>query len=652
MNKHRVRILLIEDDEIDRMAVVRFVESEVLPYDLTVAKTVAEAMAQMQKGEFDLLLVDYSLPDGTGLEIQQHAAGIPCIYLTGVTEISIAVQVMQAGAYSYLVKDSGREYLKLLDVTIESALRRKREENELGRYRLHLEEEVQLRTVELREANDLLAAEISERVRVEEKFRIIFESALDAYYISDLKGTFIDGNKGAERITGYRKEELIGKSFLKLNLLPKNQLPKAAAFLATNALGKPTRPDEFTLIRKDGSEIKVEIATHPVKIEGKTLVLGIARDITERKRAEEAIQPYVRRLAALHKIDQAITSSLDLNVTLSIFLGHLLAQLEIDAAIVLRYQANIQTLEFAQGRGFRTAALQHTDLRLGQGYAGKVALQRRHIFIPDLDQADSSFPESPLFTKEGFAAYYGVPLIAKGKLVGVLEIFHRSALDPQNEWVDFLDTLANQAAIAIDNITLFNDLQRSNVDLILAYDATIQGWARTLELRDHETEGHSQRVVDLTLQLARKLGISEKQLVHVRRGALLHDIGKMGIPDKILQKPGPLTEDEWQLMHHHPVFAFEWLSPVEFLRPALEIPYAHHEKWDGTGYPLGLRGAQIPLAARIFAIVDVWDALKSDRPYRKAWPDEKVIAHIQEQSGVHFDPQVVAAFLEHIRRSE
>ena len=405
--------------------------------------------------------------------------------------------------------------------------------------------------------------------------------------------------------------------------------------------------------RKDGQEIiGLDNAVAVRDKDGLVLYYeGTLTDITERKQAEEEIQRYASRLAALHEIDQAITGSFDLNIVLKILLGHLLALLEIDAAVVLHYQADLQTLEFALGRGFRTSSLQHTDLRLGQGYAGKVALQRRLIFIPDLNQAESSFQESPLFKEEGFVAYFGVPLIVKGNLVGVLEIFHRSVLDVHKEWVDFLDILANQAAIAIDNITLFNDLQRSNVDLSLAYDATIEGWARALELRDKETEGHSKLVVNLTMQLARRLGISDKELVHVRRGALLHDIGKMGIPDSILFKPGKLTDEEWEIIHQHPVYAYEMLSHIAYLRPALDIPYFHHEKWDGTGYPRGLKGEQIPLVARIFAIVDVWEALNSDRPYRKAWSEEKIIAHIQEQSGVHFDPQVVDEFLEMIHKS-
>ncbi|WP_322507495.1 HD-GYP domain-containing protein, partial [Anaerolinea sp.] len=214
---------------------------------------------------------------------------------------------------------------------------------------------------------------------------------------------------------------------------------------------------------------------------------------------------------------------------------------------------------------------------------------------------------------------------------------------------DFFQTLAGQIAIAVDNATLFEELQRSNADLILAYDQTIEGWSRALDLRDRETEGHSQRVTELTLKIARAMGMSEEQLVHVRRGALLHDIGKMGVPDAILLKPGALNDEEWAIMRQHPTLAFQMLLPIQYLRPALDIPYCHHEKWDGTGYPRRLKGEQIPLAARIFAVVDVWDALRSDRPYRPAWSVEKTLAFIQEHAGSHFDPRVVEVFMRVIR---
>jgi len=184
-----------------------------------------------------------------------------------------------------------------------------------------------------------------------------------------------------------------------------------------------------------------------------------------------------------------------------------------------------------------------------------------------------------------------------------------------------------------------------NAELTQAYDATIEGWSRALDLRDKETEGHCQRVTEMTLRLAHALKLPEDDLVQVRRGALLHDIGKMGVPDAILLKPGPLTGDEWEIMRRHPALACEMLSPIAFLRPALAIPYCHHEKWDGSGYPNGLAGDAIPLAARLFAVVDVWDALLSDHPYRPGWPAERVRTHIESGSGSHFDPEVVAAFL-------
>ena len=189
------------------------------------------------------------------------------------------------------------------------------------------------------------------------------------------------------------------------------------------------------------------------------------------------------------------------------------------------------------------------------------------------------------------------------------------------------------------------EAKRTNAELFEAYETTLEGWAAALDLRDKETEGHSQRVTELTLRMAREMGFADDELVHVRRGALLHDIGKLGVPDAILLKPGKLTEDERRIMKRHPTLAYEWLAPISYLRPALDIPHCHHEKWDGSGYPRGLKGEQIPVAARLFAVVDVWDALISDRPYRQAWPREKTREHIRSLSGTHFDPHVVEVFL-------
>jgi PAS domain S-box-containing protein/putative nucleotidyltransferase with HDIG domain len=365
----------------------------------------------------------------------------------------------------------------------------------------------------------------------------------------------------------------------------------------------------------------------------------------EHKMAGAKIKHQIKKLEALRNIDIAITSSLDLRVTFDILLSETTGILGVDAAAVLSYSPQSQTLDFVTGKGFSTTALQHTHLRLGESHAGQAALERRTIHIQNLNQQKTGFLRSPFLAQENFCEYFGVPLIAKGQLKGVLEIFNRSPLNSDQEWLGMLETLAGQAAIAIDNLELFQNLQKSHTDVVIAYDSTLEGWSGALDLRDEETEGHTQRVTELTLQLARAMGIENQDLVNIRRGALLHDIGKMGIPDRILLKPGPLTEEEWEIMRKHPTYAYKLLSPIAYLRPALEIPYCHHEKWDGTGYPRGLKGEEIPLAARIFAVVDVWDALRSDRPYRKAWSEEQTLEFIEEQAGKHFDPEVVRVFL-------
>ena len=373
----------------------------------------------------------------------------------------------------------------------------------------------------------------------------------------------------------------------------------------------------------------------------------IAANAIHRAALHERTEQHLHRLAALHTIDTAVSASLDLRVSLSVLLEQVVTQLGVDAADVLRFNPHMQTLQYVAGRGFRTKRTERLKLRLGECNAGVAALERRTILVPDIAEAPGSVC-SELSAGEDFVAQYGVPLIAKGQVVGVLEVFHRSRLDPDTDWLDFLETLAGQAAIAIDSASLFDGLQRSNVELTSAYDATIEGWSRALDLRDRETEGHSLRVCEMTLQLAGAIGLDETALAHIRRGALLHDIGKMGVPDAILLKPGPLSDEEWVLMKRHPEHAYDMLSPIAYLQPALDIPYCHHEKWDGTGYPRGLKGEAIPLAARIFAVVDVWDALRSDRPYRKGWPEDRVRAHLLEQSGKHFDPRMLDRFLSDI----
>ena len=357
-------------------------------------------------------------------------------------------------------------------------------------------------------------------------------------------------------------------------------------------------------------------------------------------------QSRLRFLTALHTIDTAIGASVDLRITLSIILENVTRELKVDAAAVALMNPHSRLLEYTASRGFRSRIVEGLRVKPGDGLAGQAAIQRHTVSSSDAGQADGKNGSgTDSFKDEGFASQYAIPLIAKGQIQGILQLCHRTELNPGQDWLDFLNTLAGQAAIAIDNARMFENLQTSNLDLLLAYDATIQGWAQALDMRDRETEDHTRRVADITLTLAGAMSMNDSELEHIRRGALLHDIGKIGIPDIILLKPGPLTDEEWAIMRTHPVKAYEMLSPIAYLHPALDIPYCHHEKWDGSGYPRGLNGAQIPLAARIFAVVDVFDALTSDRPYRSAWSREQALDYIKEQTGKHFDPRVVEVFL-------
>lgn len=367
-------------------------------------------------------------------------------------------------------------------------------------------------------------------------------------------------------------------------------------------------------------------------------------EVAERQRAEDGLSQQLKRLDALRQIDAAITSSLDLRLTLNVVLDQVTSQLGVDAADILLLKPASLRLEPAAKRGFRGRPQSIDTYEYAKGLSGRVTRERKAVRIEKFaDHHELPMPEEML-RKEGFVSYAAVPLTAKAKVQGVLEVYHRGPMNTDPDWFGFLETLAGQAAIAIDNAVLFENLEQSNIELLDAYENTLEGWSKALDLRDKETEGHSMRVTHMTVLLARELGFSGSELTHVRRGALLHDIGKLGVPDSILRKPGPLADEEWQVMRQHTNYAYEWLSPISFLRPALDIPYCHHEKWDGTGYPQGLAGERIPVSARIFALADVWDALRSERPYRKAWSRRRCIEHIKNLSGSHFDPQIVVVF--------
>jgi PAS domain S-box-containing protein len=387
---------------------------------------------------------------------------------------------------------------------------------------------------------------------------------------------------------------------------------------------RPFEPDEVSLLRS---------------------LADIVASALQRATLFRQTEAGVQRLTALRAIDQAINSSMDLRITLYVLLEQATQQLGIDAAAVLLLDEASHSLTFAAGHGFLTRGLEQTRLRLGQGHAGQAALERRLVNVPDLEAARPPFTRAALIAGERFVSYVSAPLVAKGRAVGVLECFHRSAHTPTPEWLSFFETLADQAAIAIEQARLFERLERTNVDLELANNSTLEGWAAALDLRAGEREGHSLRAAEWTLRLARALAVPDDQHLHLRRGALLHDLGLLGVPDHLLLKPGPLTDEEWTQMRRHPQVAYDLLMPIAHLRPALDIPYSHHERWDGAGYPRGLEGETIPLAARLFAAVDVWMALRAHRPYRAAWGAERARAHLLDQAGKQFDPAMVDAFI-------
>lgn len=484
----------------------------------------------------------------------------------------------------------------------------------------------------------------------EQQYGALLEHALDGVFALSDEAKIAFANAAFLRLTGYEHDEVIHASLEQF--VHPDDLPAARGMIHVARSGSQNQ-GQLRVLSTSGEYFHVDVLLASPRESDSGLMFGSARNVTPLKTAEleslqlaEELEQRVATLRSMTQVNQAINASLDLSLTLDILLEVAMTQLRADAAAVMLFDSAEQALMPRAVAGMRADDVIERSIPLGEGIAGRVAASRQPLHVRNLGTSDVPCVLDEAFRREGFVSYHALPLTAKDDLVGVLGIYHRASFEPDPEWRSSAEGLAMQAAIAIENASLVEDLQRSNTDLSLAYDATIEGWARTLDLKDEETEGHSRRVTNLSVKLARKLGIHGQELSHIRRGALLHDIGKMAIPDAILKKPGKLTESEWEEMKRHTDYGYDALHAIGFLRPALDIPRYHHERFDGTGYPVGLEGYRIPLSARIFAVVDVWDALTSDRPYRKAWTKERTIAHMRQSSGSHFDPDVLAAFLE------
>ncbi|MAT42318.1 MAG: hypothetical protein CL609_08260 [Anaerolineaceae bacterium] len=480
----------------------------------------------------------------------------------------------------------------------------------------------------------------------EQRFWRLAENAQDAIYRYRLlpRTGFTYINPAIEKITGYRPQEYYNNPLLMFDhIIPEDQTKLAI-------LKEPHQTKiNITLrsLHKDGRCIFIEHRVVQVYDEKGNLeyLEGIARDVTQPKLDAARIQRQLRQLDALRQIDIAIINFVDVYPLVETTLEVSRNELNADACFIFKFNPNQNDFSILGQTGLSLNPEFKIPVTMDD-CIGRAALTREIVTTHNIQAIEKSSDHIDIIKQTGFQTMICVPLIAKNRLYGVLELIYKNSMPNDPEWFNFISTLTGQLAIGLSDSSLISNLKESKRLLELSYDTTLQGWANALELRDNETKGHSDRVVKLTLALAKKLNIPETEWIHIQRGARLHDIGKMGIPDSILKKPGPLTEEEWATMRTHPVLAYNLLKETHHLIPALDIPYRHHERWDGSGYPDGLKGLEIPLTARIFAVVDAWDALLSDRPYRPAWSQQQTKKYIQDNAGILFDPMVVKALLE------
>ncbi len=614
-----IRVLYGEHNITDIELTKRFLKTHAPQIELDIVSTADELIGRLSeensKNDYDALLIDYHLPGPGVIELIKKIRLLkiesPIVVITGLGSEEAAVEILKLSKTDYVVKTSG--YLMRLPVILENAH--------------HL--------LMLQKEQDALR-------KSEERFRLLADNAVDVIFrIKASNPVAIEYmSPAAEDISAFSLEELYTDPFILIRNSMGTVDPKAFVRWAEN-MDSPTIILPF--VRKDEKKIWIELRCKLIKNDQGDVefIEGIGRDITQRIQADFQLREQMERINALHQIDKAITSSFDLRVTYQVLLDQLRQVLHVDAAAVLQFESELIQYQYLTGLGFKTpesnlrTSLRHSPLP-SEAIASKKTTQLNlgsgQIFSP-------SFAE--ILTNEKFVKYIATPMVIKGQIKGVLEVYHKSELEPSREWISFLEALAQQAAIALDNSQNFLELQKSQSVLLQAYDDTLMGWANFLDLRDKETEGHTVRVLERTMKAAQRLGVRDEDMEHLRRGVLLHDIGKVGVPDHILNKPGPLSDEEWVIMKKHPDYAYQMLSPIGFLKQALDVPYCHHERWDGTGYPRGLKGKEIPFTARIFTVFDVYDAITSDRVYNKGRTKESALAYLRENVGKVFDPDII-----------
>jgi len=619
VQREAIHVLYGEHNTTDIDLTQRFMKTHAPQIDLEIVSSADEMIDRLSRKngnhDYDAILIDYHLPGSNVIEqiknLRDLRVDTPIIVITGLGSEEAAVEVLKLSKTDYVVKTSG--YLMRLPVILENS-----------HHLLMLQREQEA----LRKS--------------EERFRLLAENAVDVIFRVKLSTPVIIEyiSPAAERVSGFSLDELYADPLI----LVRNSLNTVDAKIFTHWTEKMEIPMiNLPFLRKDGSKIWLELRGTIIKdSQGKAeFVEGIGRDITQRIQSEQQLREQMERINALHQIDKAITSSFDLRVTYQVLLDQLRQVLHVDAAAVLQFESDLIQYQYLTGLGFKTlennlrTALRHSPLpseAIATKKTTQINLGSGLTFSPALTE---------IMITEKFVKYIATPMVIKGQIKGVLEIYHKSDLNPTHEWISFLEALAQQAAIALDNSQNFLELQKSQSVLLQAYDDTLMGWANFLDLRDKETEGHTVRVLERTMRAAQRLGVREEDMEHLRRGVLLHDIGKVGVPDHILNKPGPLTDEEWVIMKKHPEYAYQMLAPIGFLKQALDVPYCHHERWDGTGYPRNLKGKEIPFTARIFTVFDVFDALTSERIYNKPRSKDDAINYIRDNAGIIFDPDIV-----------
>ncbi len=630
-----VRILMVEDMLVDANLAereIRKVLASCVFQRVDTRQAFIEAISNFQP---DLVITDYRMPRFDGMQALKLSIELapftPVIVLTGAINEDTAVECMKAGAADYVIK----EHIKRLGQAVIHAL----DDKKIACERSKAEEVLRER---------------------EELYRTLVETLPDSVTVTDTQGNITYNSAEARRFHGMPPASpAIGTTIF--DWLSGESIDKGKETWQSLVANGYIWNAEVMLYKPDKTPYYAEINASSLR-DAQGTVIGYVinvHDVSERKRAELAIREsealYRKRTAELETLftlSTLLRQAQNASDVLQIAVNEVKRFIEVDSVVIALLDRKRENFCIEHAAGGMVPEIGLTFSAQQESIPKQVVKSRQPYVTADYTSDPNRVKGALMEISADRLPLACVPIQSEDEILGILAVARRCSDQGQDfglSEVRLLSTIGDMTGNYLSRVRLYEDLQRSNNLISAAYEDTIDALSRALDLRDRDTEGHTNRVIALALALARKLGMDHDQIVQVRRGAYLHDMGKIGIPDLILLKPSALTSEEWDIMRKHPQYTYDMLSHIEYLLPALDIPYCHHEKWDGTGYPRGLKGEQIPLAARLFAIVDVWDALTNERPYRHAWSQEKALQYIREQSGKHFDPAIVEIFLEIIQ---